>query len=157
MGTEEQARIHVADNGLNNLVKNRASTYRFIQQFKRDFAELDIVNGNRVKNIASSSTEIFIQPFKRDHTPEFGIALENGKDVSNIYDPDVTKNGLTRYMPNIYLNWHRTLQTGQRGLAKTEMTELEKDRESDDVPLYSALFCYDNSNWSIGEYHHQWL
>ena len=25
------------------------------------------------------------------------------------------------------------------------------------VPLYPALFCFDNSDWSISEYRHQWL
>ena len=25
------------------------------------------------------------------------------------------------------------------------------------IPLYPMLFSFDNSDWSIGEYHHQWL
>ena len=149
---------------------------------------------------------------RRDQGAEFGMALENGKVVFNIYDSDVTKYGLTR-MPYIleptlealspvihaaaHFYWHRrrTLKTG-RGLAgkvKIEVTELQLESvEYDDelkpvivygptasgdrkggkefdlrtetaygwriinnceVPLYPALFYFDNSDWSISEHH----
>ena len=159
VGTEEQGRIHVADEV--SFKKTIASMRNFIEEFKRDFEEFD-------------------------------IALENGKDVSNIYDLDVTNCGFT-YMPNILFNPHRrrtfrrTLQTGQHGLARKveiEWTELEKDQESDEydelvpvavngptasrkgrmhfnvqartistfnnchVPLYPPLPNFDNSDWT---------
>jgi hypothetical protein len=188
-GTEELVRIHVADGGLKNLVKKTDPNQRIIQLVERDRAE-------------------------------FGMALENGKVVFNIYDPDVTKYGLTR-MPRTleptveaispviraaaHFYWHRrrTLQIGRRGLAKKveiKVTELKLEsanieyeklkpgpvvvygpitcgdwkggKEFDlqtgtlygwriindcEVPLYPALFYFDNSDWSISEYHHQWF
>jgi hypothetical protein len=184
--TEGQVRIHVADESLKNLVKKIDPNQRIIRLVERD------------------------------HGAEFGIALENGKVVFNIYDSDVTRYGLTR-MPHIleptleamtpviraaahfYCHRRRTLQTG-RGLAKKvkiEVTELklesvEYDDESKLVavygptasgdwkggkefdlrtetaygwriinnceePLYPALFYFNNSDWSISEYHYQWL
>ena len=182
-GTEERVRIHVADVNLKDLVKKIDPNQRIIQLVERDRAE-------------------------------FGMALENGKVVFNIYDSDVTKYGLTR-MPYIleptleaispviqaaaHFYWHRrrTPKTG-RGLAgkvKIEVTELQlenveyddelkpvpvygltasRDRKggkefnlrtetgygwriinNSEVPLYPALFHFDNSDWSISEYHHQ--
>ena len=180
VGTEEQVRIHVADEGLKNLVKEVDPNQRIIRLVERD------------------------------HGAEFGMALENGKVVFNIYDPDVTKYGLTR-MPHIleptfdaispiiraaaHFYWHRrrTPKTG-RGLAKKVeigVTELKVesaaydddlklvvvygptgdwkggkdfDLQTDttygwritnnsDVPLYPAFFYFDNSDWSISEYH----
>jgi hypothetical protein len=188
-GTEERVRIHVADGSLKNFVKKIDPNQRIIQLVERD------------------------------HGAEFGIALEKGRVVFNIYDSDVTRYGLTRMpcaleptleaiSPVIHaaarFYWHRrrTLQTRLRGLAKKvviKMKELmleiiEEDDElvkpvcididrpnaSDDwrggqdfdvqletgtlygwkitnywnVPLYPALFYFDNSDWSISEFHH---
>jgi hypothetical protein len=186
-GTEELVRIHVADGGLKNLVKKTDPDQRIIQLVERDRAE-------------------------------FGMALENGKVVFDIYDPDVTKYGLTRMPctlePTVeaispvicaaaHFYWHRrrTLQTGRRGLAKKveiKVTELKEETASIEyeelkpvvvygpttcgdwkggkefdlrigtsygwriinnskVPLYPALFFFDNSDWSISEYHHRWF
>ena len=183
VGTEEQVRIHVADESIRDLVK-----------------KID-------------SNSIIVQLVERNHGAEFGIALENGKVVFDIYDFDVTKYGLTRMPFNLeptleaisplihaaahfYWHRHRTPQTNKRRLAKLveiEIAELEKDLESDEqddelvpvsvngptasgkggkhfdvqigtvygwriinncfVPLYPALFYFDNSDWSISEYH----
>ena len=185
-GTEERVRIqvHVADESLKDLV------------------------------MKIDSTQILL--VERDQGAEFGIALENGRVVFNIYDSDVTKHGLTR-MPYIleptleaispviraaaHFYWHRRrkLKTG-RGLAgkvNIEVTELQVEGvEYDDdlkpvvvygpttsgdrkggkefnlrteaaygwrinnnceVPLYPALFYFDNSDWSISEYPYQLL
>ena len=177
-GTGEQVRIYVADESLKDLVRK--------------------IDPNQ------------IQLVERDHGAEFGIALENGKVVFDIFDHNVTRHGLTR-MPHIleptleaispviraaaHFYWHRrrTLKTG-RGLAgkvKIEVTELRVEKvEYDDelkpvvvygptasgdrkggnefdlrtetaygwriinncdVPLYPALFYFDNSDWSISE------
>ena len=181
-GTEEQVRIHVADPSLKNLVEKVDPYRRIIQLVERDRAE-------------------------------FGMALENGKVVFNIYDSDVTKYGLTRMPYTLeptlaaispviraaaHFYWHRrrTLQTGVRGLAKKvgiKVTELKLERveyndelkpvavygptasggwkggeefnlrtgttygwrivNNCEVPLYPALFYFDNSDWSISEYH----
>jgi hypothetical protein len=186
-GTKEQVRVHVADLSLKNLVNEIDPNRRIVQLVERDRAE-------------------------------FGMALENGKVIFNIYDSDVTKYGLTR-MPYIleptveaiypviraaaHFYWHRrrTLNTttGRGKLAekvKIEVTELELERVDYDnelkpvgvygptasgwigekvfnlqtgkiygwkiinnckISLYPALFYFDNSDWSIGEYHHQWF
>jgi hypothetical protein len=182
-GTEEQVRIHVADEGLRYLFKKLDPNQRIVRLVKQD------------------------------RRAEFGIVLENGKVVFNIYDPDVTKYGLTR-MPYVleptleaispviraavHFYWHRrrTVQIG-RGLAKfveIKVTKLkQKSIEHDvglkqvvvydptdwkagkdfhletgtaygwkiinkcDVSLYPALFYFDNSDWSISEYHHEWF
>ena len=186
-GTEEQIRIYVADEGLKNLVKNIVDPHqRTIRLVKRD----------------------------RDCRADFGMALENGKVVFNIYDPDVTKYGLTR-MPYVleptleaispvisaaaHFYWHRrrTPKTG-RGLAdfvEINVTKLKeksakynaglkrvvvygpagdwqsgKDFDLEigtaygwkiinrcEVPLYAALFYFDNSDWSISECRNHWL
>ena len=187
LGTEERVRIHVADEGLKNLVKKLDPNQRTIQLVERNRAD-------------------------------FGMALENGKVVIDIYDSDVTKYGLTRMPytlePNlgaispviraaVHFYWHRrrTLKTGRRGLAKrieVKVTELKLEnarieydelkpvvvygpttradwkggKEFDlraetlygwrivnncNMPLYPALFYFDNSDWSISEYHHQWF
>ena len=185
-GTEELLRIHVADSdeSLKNLVKKIDPNQMIIQLVERDRAD-------------------------------FGMALENGKVVFNIYDSDVTKYGLTRMPytlePNLdsispviraaahfYHHRRRTLKTGRRGLAKKveiKVTELTQESLSVDYndelkpvavydpascgewkggkefnlrtgtaygwrivnncaePLYPALFYFDNSDWSISEYH----
>ena len=185
-GTEEQLRIHVVDESLKDLLK-----------------EID-------------PNQRIIQLVERDHRADFGMALENGKVVFEIYDSDVRNNGLTRMpyplertleaiTPVIraasHFYWHRrrTLQTDRGILAekvKIEVTELALERvEYDDelkplgvygptasgskggkvfnlqtgkpygwkiinnckMPLYPALFYFDNSDWSISEYHPQWL
>ena len=187
LGTEERVRIHVADEGLKNLVKKLDPNQRTIQ----------LVEQNRA---------------------DFGMALENGKVVIDIYDSNVTKYGLTRMpytlepnlgaispviRPAVHFYWHRrrTLKTGRRGLAKrieVKVTELKLEnarieydelkpvvvygpttradwkggKEFDlraetlygwrivnncNMPLYPALFYFDNSDWSISEYHHQWF
>ena len=185
-GTEEWVRIHVANGKLKDLLK-------------------DIDPNQRI-----------VQLVERDHGADFGMALENGRVVFNIYDSEVTKYGLTR-MPHsleptfeaispviraaAHFYWHRRRtppKTGH-GLAKNveiEVTELELvGVEYDDnlksvalysptasgikgrkvfnlqttklygwkiinncmMPLYPALFFFDNSDWSISEYHPQWL
>jgi hypothetical protein len=174
-GEDEQLRIHVADERLKDLLKN---------------------------------IDPSIQLVDRDYGAYFGIALENGKVVFDIYDSDVTKYGLTR-MPYFleptleaispviqaaaHFYWHRRRkpQTGHRLAKKVEIevTELEEvTDEFDDylmavyrltgdwkngkdfdlqtetaygwritntckVPLYPALFYFDNSDWSISEHH----
>ena len=178
-GTEERVRIHVTDRNLKNLLKKIDASQRTVQLAERDRAE-------------------------------FGMALDNGKVVFNIYDTEATKYGLTR-MPYIleptvealspiiraaaHFYWHRrrTLKTGRGLLAEMveiEVTELKLVRvEYDDElkpagvyasgdwkggkdfdlqigktygwkiinnckkPLYPALFYFDNSDWSISEYH----
>ena len=184
-GTEERVRIYVPDESLKILVKKIDPNQRIIQLVER-----------------------------RDQGAEFGMALENGKVVFNIYDSNVTKHRLTR-MPYVleptfealspvihaaaHFYWHRrrTPHTG-RGLAnkvEIELTELEEEIvDYDDylnpvvvyeptgdwksgkefdvqagttygsriinkcaVSLYPALFYFDNSDWSISEYRHQWL
>ena len=184
-GTEERVRIHVEDGNLKSLVKKADQNRRIIQLVERDRAD-------------------------------FGMALENGKVVFNIYDSEVTVYGLTR-MPYLieptveaispvlraaaHFYWHRrrTLKSGRGQLAekvKIEATELKLERvEYDDelkpvgvygptssrrkggkvfdlqigktygwkiinnckMPLYPALFYFDNSDWSISEYYHQWF
>ena len=179
-GTEERVRVHVADGSLKKIIKEIDPNQRITRLVGRDRAE-------------------------------FGMALENGKVVFNIHDPDVTKHGLIR-MPYIleptvealspviraaaHFYWHRrrTLKTGRGVLAekvKIEMTKLKLERVEYDeelkpvgvyrpttggrkggkvfelqtdklygwniinyckVPLYPALFYFDNSDWSIGEY-----
>ena len=181
-GTKEQLRIHVADQSLKDLVRKIDPNQRIIKLVERD------------------------------RGAEFGIALENGKAVFNIYDSDVTKYGLTR-IPYIleptfealstvnraaaHFYWHRRRapQT-DRGLAdfvEVKATKLKQksvghdkrlkekfdyvptdwnsEKESPQtktlygwkitnkckVPLYPALFYFDNSDWSISECYHQWL
>jgi hypothetical protein len=182
-GTEELVRIHVADESLKDLVR-----------------KIDPNQG-------------IIQLVERDDGAEFGMALENGKVVFNIYDSDVTKYGFTR-MPHIleptleaitpviraaaHFYWHlrRTPQTGG-GLAEHVEIEVKELGEYFDeelnpfynpttasggwkvgkglnllqtgtahkwritnkcaVSLYPALFYFSISDWSISEYHHQWL
>ena len=179
-------RIHVADKGLEALVRQLDPLQRMIRLVDRD------------------------------HEAEFGMALENGKVVFNIFDSDVTKYGLTR-MPftleptldvlspviraAVHFYWHRR-RTPPRtsgaasGLAKfvqVELTELEEDgtyydnlepvyRPTDwkrgkdfdlqikdegtiygwniinncSQPLYLALFYFDNSDWTISKWNHHW-
>ena len=179
-GTEERVRIHITDRSLKNLVKRIDPDQTIIHLAGRDRAE-------------------------------FGMALENGKVVFNIYDSNVTKHGLTR-MPYVleptleaispvirhaaHFYWHRrrTLQTDcgiLAGKVKIEVVELKLVRaEYDDelkpvgvysptaigskggkvfdvqtgkpygwkiinkckMPLYTALFYFDNSDWSISKY-----
>ena len=185
VGTAEQLRIHVADMSLENLVRKIDPNQIIIQLVEQDKAD-------------------------------FGMALEKGKVIFNIYDPDVRKFGLTR-MPHIleptfesvsrviraaahfYYHRRRTLNTGRDGLAnkvEINVTELTQESLSMDyadelkpkvvydpaacgdwkngkevslrtgtaygwrivnncaIPLYPALFYFDNSDWSISEYHH---
>ena len=123
-GTEERVRIHVADKNLKELVKK--------------------IDPNQIQLVQ----------VERDDGAEFGIALEDGNIVFNIYDPDVTRYGLTR-MPHIlepthealspviraaaHFYWHRrrTPKTG-RGLAgkvEIEVTELQVESEEYDDEL----------------------
>ena len=113
-GTEGELRVYVADESLKDLVKKIDPNQRIIQLVEWD------------------------------HGAEFGMALEDGKVVFDIYDPDVTIYGLTR-MPftleftfeaispvihaAAHFYWHRrrTQKTG-RGLAgkvKVEATKLK--------------------------------
>ena len=184
-GPEEQVRIHVTDGRLKDLVKKIDPNQKFIQLVKRG------------------------------HEAEFGMVLENGKVVFNIYDSNVTKYGLTqmpfaleptpsavspvlRAAAHFYYHRRRAPHTGRGILAKkveVEVTELQvEDVEYDDnlnpvgvygptgdwksgkdfnlqtgkdygwriinnceQPLYPALFYFDNSDWSISEYHYQRL
>jgi hypothetical protein len=180
-GTEERVRIHVTDRILKNLVQKFDPNQRIIQLAERNRAE-------------------------------FGMALENGKVVFNIYDSDVRSYGLTR-MPYVleptieaitpvlrdaaHFYWHR--RRTDRGLlaekVKIEVTELKLVRVDYDnelkavgvysptasgskggkvfnveteklyglkiinnckMPLYPALFYFDNSDWSISECYPQW-
>ena len=182
-GKEEQVRVYVADESLKDLVK-----------------EID-------------PNQRTVQLVERDNEAEFGMALENGNVVFNIYDSDVTRYGLTR-MPHTleftfdaispviraaaHFYWHRrrTLKAGcgLAGKVKIEVTELQLESvDYDDdlnpvvvygpvasydlkggkefdlrtemtygwkivnncaMSLYPALFYFDNSDWSISEYHH---
>ena len=185
-GTEERVRIHAADKSLKDLLLKEIDPNRRI-----------------------------IQMVERDHGAEFGMALENGRVVFNIYDSEVTKHGLTRMPYSLeptfeaispviraaaHFYWHRRRtppETG-RGLAKRvkiQVHELEEDLDSNDefeyfykpitfsgdlkvekdlnlqtektygwtisnkwaMSQYPSLFYFDNSDWSISEYHHQHL
>ena len=143
-GTREQLRIHVADGNLKSLIK-----------------KIDL---NQRLGI--------VQLVERDRA-DFGMALEKGKVVFNIYDSDVTMHGLTR-MPYIleptlesispvlraasHFYWHRrrTMQTGRRGLAKkveVKVTELKLERIEDDDEL-KPVFVYgptSSGDWKGGK------
>ena len=130
-GTEERVRIHVADESLKDLVKKIDPNQRIVQLVERD------------------------------HGADFGITLENGKVVFDIYDSDVTKYGLTRMPYTLeptleaispviraaaHFYWHRrrTLQTGQRGLARKveiEVAELELESVEYDDDLNPVYTC----------------
>ena len=130
----------------------------------------DRILKNLVKKI--DQNQIIIQLAEQDEA-DFGMALENGKVVFNIYDSNVTKYGLTR-MPYIleptlksispviraaahfYYHRRRTLQTGRRGLAEKveiNVTELKLERIEDDEEL-KPVFVYGptaSGNWKGGE------
>ena len=113
-GTEEQVQVYVADESLKDIVKKIYPDQKIVQLVERD------------------------------HGAEFGMALENGKVVFDIYDSDVTRYGLNR-MPHIleptleaispviraaaHFYWHRrrTLKKGrgQAGKVKIEVMELQ--------------------------------
>ena len=181
-GKEEQVPVYVADESLKDLVKK--------------------IDPNQ------------IQLVERDQGAEFGMALEDGKVILNIYDSDLTKYGSNRMSHTleftfeavssviraaVHFYWHRRrVPHTRRGLANNveiEVNELEEgfdlnlnsffkpipaggnrklevgkdlDLQTETpygwtiinkwgVSLYPALFYFDNGDWSISEYHHQWL
>lgn len=179
VGIEEHVRIHVADKKLKGLVGKMDPSQRIIRLVDRA------------------------------HEADFGMGIENGKVVFHIFDPDVTKYGLTRMPLTLeptlddlspviraaaHFYWHRrrTPQTSRTRLAdfvEIEVTELRHNGTYDDsfepvlaptnwkrgkdfslqiksgnetiygwkiinkskVPLYPALFYFDNSDWSISK------
>ena len=139
-GTEEHVRIYVADENLKDLVKKIDPNRRIIR---------------------------LVEQVRR---AEFGIALENGRVVFNIYDPVVTKYGLTR-MPHTveptlealspvirgaaHFYWHRrrTLQTG-RGLASfvdIKVTELKQESVIYDDGLNRLIVYGPTGDWKDGK------
>ena len=140
-GTEERVRIHVADGSL----------------------KLE----NLVKKI--DPKQRIVQLAERDRA-EFGIALENGKVVFIIYDPDVTKYGLTRMPHSVkptfealspvihaaaHFYWHRrrTPKTGRRGLAKNvgiEVNELEEEMD-DEFEYFHKPITTPNGGLKVGK------
>lgn len=62
--------------------------------------QIHVTDGSLKKLVKKiDPNQSILQLTERDRA-EFGIALENGKVIFNIYDSDVTKHGLTR-MPHI--------------------------------------------------------
>ena len=140
-GTDERVRIHVADKRLKDLVKK------------------------------TDPKERIIWLVERDHGAEFGIALDrSGKVVFNIYDPVVTKYGLTRMpftvQPTLealtpviraaaHFYWHRrrTPQDG-RGLAShvdIKVTELKQESVSYDDGLKRSIVYGPTGDWKGGK------
>jgi hypothetical protein len=136
-GTEEHVlRIHVADEGLKAIVK----------QIKR-----------------TDLNHRIIQLVERDQAAEFGMALEDGKVVFDIFDPLVTQYGLTR-MPfhldptlgvispvlhaadHFYLHLRRTpplendTEKGIADFVEIEVAELEHDGIKYDDNYEPVLF-----------------
>ena len=143
-GTEEHVlRIHVADEGLKALVKKVERT---------------------------DPSHRIIQLVERK--AEFGMALEDGKVVFDIFDPLVTKNGLTR-MPfsleptleaispvlraadHFYLHLRRTPRVenvAEKGLANyvdIEVAEMEHDGTFDDD--FEPVLSPTKAGWKNGE------
>jgi len=137
-GKEEQVRIHVADS--------------------------DGILENLVKQI--DPHQIITQLVERDRA-DFGMALEDGKVVFDIYDTDVTKYGLDR-MPykreptvesmspviraaaHFFYHRRRTLQTGRRGLARNvEIEVIEMKFENNDDGESRAV--YGHGDWTSGK------
>ena len=139
-GAEERVRIHVADESLKDLVKKIDPKWKIIRLVERD------------------------------RRPEFGIALEDGEVVFNIYDPVVTKYGLTRMpytvQPTLealtpvirgaaHFYWHRrrTPQDG-RGLAShvdIKATELKQESVTYDDGLNRLVVYGPTGDWKGGK------
>ena len=140
-GTEDVLRIHVADEGLKALVK---------------------------KIERANPSHRIIQLVERDQA-EFGMALEDGKVVFDIFDPLVTKYGLTRMPFSLeptledifpvlraadHFYWHlrRVENHTAKGLAnfvEIEVAEMEHDGTYDDdlMPVWSPT----RAGWRRGK------
>ena len=117
------------------------------------------VADDSLKDLVKKMDPNQIQMVEQDQEAEFGMALEDGKVVFNIYDSDVTKHGLTR-MPHsleptldaispvisaaAHFYWHlrRTPPQTGRGLAEYvefEVNELGKDFHKELKNFYKPI------------------
>ena len=185
-GTEEQVRIHVADGSLKNLVKKIDPNRRIVQLVERDRADfgMALVNGKVVFNIYDSNVTKFgltrmpyildpnletLSPViraaahfywhrRRTLQTDRGLLAEKVKiEVTELklvrveYDHELKRVGV-----------YRPIASGRRGgkvfHLQTETTYGWKIINNCKMPLYPALFYFDNSDWSISEYHpgHHW-
>ena len=142
-------------------LKSRAGTEERVRIHVADDSLKDLV-----KKISPNQ----IRLVERFHGADFGMTLEGGKVVLNIYDSNVTKYGLT-HMPHSLeptlealspviraaarFYWHRrrTPQSG-RGLAKNveiEVNELEEDFDEEFNSFYNPTTTGGNWELSVGK------
>ena len=128
------------------------------------------VGDDNLKDLVKKIDPNQVQLVERDQRAEFGMALEDGKVVFNIYDSDVTKHGLTR-MPHsleptlevispvirgaAHFYWHlrRTPPQTNRGLAKNveiEVNELEEDFDEELNSFYNPTTT-PSGDWKFGK------
>ena len=143
----KKSRIALEQDGI--AFKSRGGTEERVRVYVEDQILKDIV-----KRIDPNQ----IQLVEQDRA-EFGMTLENKKVVFDIYDPDVTKYGLTRMPHSVeptfeaisriiraaaHFYWHRRRtppKTG-RGLAKVveiEVNEVEEDFDDQLKPFFKPI------------------
>ena len=184
-GIEERVRIHVADESLKDLVKKIDPNQTIIRLVERDRAEfgiaLDSEYGKVVFDIYDSDVTKYgltrmpysvvptlevLSPviraaahfyWHRRRTPQTGRGLASFVDikVTELKQESVTYDeGLKRlivYGPTG--DW----KDGKDFNLQIGIPYGWKIINRCGVPLYPALFYFDNSDWSISEYYHQWL
>ena len=183
--SEEQVRIYISDESLKDLVKKIDPNQRTIQLTGQDQAEFGMAleDGKVVFNILDplvtkygltrmpSSLEPTLEAISpviraaahfywhRHRTPQSDRGLVDFVEIkatkleqkSVEYDSGlncVVVYGPTRDWESGNESLNFDLQTG----ASYGWMIINKC----EVPLYPALFYFDNSDWSISEYHHQW-
>ena len=186
-GTEERVRIHVADGNLKNLVKKIDPNQRTIQLVERDHeAEFGIAfeKGKVVFNIYDSDVTRYgltrmphtVEPTLEAISPVIHAAarfywhrrrtLQTGRrGLAEKVDIKATELKLERiehddelkpvyiYGPNASDDW----KGGNDFDVQTGTLYGWRIINNCNMPLYPALFYFDNSDWSISEYHHQWF
>jgi hypothetical protein len=185
-GTEERVRIHVVDKSLKDLVKKiDPNQIQLVQVEQRDDgAEFGITleNGKVVFNNYDSDVvkhgltrmPYTVKPtlealspviraaahfyFHRRRTPHTGRGLAKKIEVEvNELEEDFDEETNPIYNPGpttASFDWkvgeELNLQTGT--IYGWKIT----NNWASTVPLYPSIFYFDNSDWSISKYHHQW-
>jgi hypothetical protein len=183
-GTEERVRIHVADESLKDLVKKiDPNQIQLVQVEQRDDgAEFGIALENEKVVFNNYDSDVMkhgltrmpytVEPtleavspviraaahfyFHRRRTPHTGRGLAKKIEIEvNELEEDYDDEINLIYNPTTAsakkVGKELNLQTGTiYGWKITNNWAVT-------VPLYPSLFYFDNSDWSISEYNHQWL
>jgi hypothetical protein len=181
-GREELVGIHVADKSLKDLVKKIDPNQRIVQLVERDRAEfgMSLENGKVIfDNYDSDVTKYGVTRMPHTLEPTLEAISRVIRAAAHFYwnrrrTPSTDRGRLAKkieievneleedfdddinpfYIPtNANCDW----KIGEDLKLQTGTAYGWKITNNWAVSLYPSLFYFDDSDWSISEYHHQWL